>query len=281
MKSFRSLLGGKAPILLPGAHDALSARLIELAGFQAYGIGGAALSCTQLALPDAGLQSFGEYRDSVRRVMEGSTLPVMVDGENGFGDVKAVTRTVRSFEAMGVSGIALEDLVFPPALDRPPTVIPLDEMTRKLEAALAARSNEELFIIGRSDAAYAVNLDEALKRIRRFEEVGVDSVLVTGLTDIDSMHRVRDAVRVPIVAVIVEGSHWLALPPNELARMGFEIAIYPATLMIRVATAIRDGLDAINAHNISPQAQQITSADLSTALRISAWADIDARFAEK
>jgi 2,3-dimethylmalate lyase len=152
------------PLLLPGAHDALSARMIEDAGFTAYGIGDSALSATQLAMPDAGLQSFGEYRDGVARIMEGSSLPLMVDGENGFGDAKAVTRTVRSFEKLGVAAIAFEDLVFPPPLNRPPAVIAQAEMEAKLNAALGARN--KMLIIGRTDAAYA----SLLPHFRRIED---------------------------------------------------------------------------------------------------------------
>src|SRR5699024_7168911 len=89
MKSMKSLINPNHTVLIPQAHDALSARMIEAAGFQAMGIGGAALAATQLAMPDIGLQSFGEYRDALARTLQGSSLPAMVDGENGFGDAKA------------------------------------------------------------------------------------------------------------------------------------------------------------------------------------------------
>jgi 2-methylisocitrate lyase-like PEP mutase family enzyme len=113
----------------------------------------------------------------------------MVDGENGFGDAKAVTRTVRSFEGLGVAAIAFEDLVFPPPLNRPPSVIAKAEMEAKLRAALAARN--EMLIIGRTDAAYAVGLDEAILRAKAYTALGVDGLIVPGLADLDAYKRLR------------------------------------------------------------------------------------------
>ncbi len=276
MVNFHSLLSASSgtPLLLPGAHDALSARMIEATGFSAYGIGGSALSATQLALPDIGLQSFGEYRDAVGRIMEGSHLPVMVDGENGFGDAKAVTRTVRTFERMGVGGLALEDLEFPPQLGQPPRVIAREDICRKLEAALSARTERDLFIIGRTDAAHAVSLAEALIRVAEFETLGVDAVLATGLQDLDAYRRLRDAVRVPILAVVVPGSPWFAPSVEELKQVGIEAALYPAAILARILVSMREGLESIRP--IQGETAQTTS--LAGLLGVSQWTAIDRRF---
>jgi 2,3-dimethylmalate lyase len=276
MTTFHALLAASAgtPLLLPGAHDALSARLIEATGFAAYGIGGSALSATQLGLPDIGLQSFGEYRDAVGRIMEGSALPVMVDGENGFGDAKAVTRTVRCFERMGVGGLALEDLAFPPQLGRAPSVIARKDMCAKLNAALRARTGSGLFLIGRTDAAYTVDLEEALIRVREFEGFGVDAVLATGLRDLDAYRRLRDAVRIPILAVVVPGSPWFAPSVDELTRLGIEAALYPAAILSRMLGAMREGLESIRPIQAAP-AQETSLPGL---LRVAEWTEIDRRF---
>ena len=260
------------PLLLPGAHDALSARMIEDAGFKAYGIGGSALSATQLAMPDAGLQSFGEYRDGVARIMEGSSLPLMVDGENGFGDVKAVTRTVRSFERLGVAAIAFEDLVFPPPLNRPPSVIAQAEMEAKLSAALAAR--KDMLIIGRTDAAYAVGLDEAIIRAKAYAALGVDGLIVPGLPDLDAFKRLRAAVALPIIAVIVPGSPWYAPSQDELAEAEVEAALYPAAILWRIMAATSQGLDAIRAGN-GEGPDGFDPRSIAGLLRLPEWAAID------
>jgi len=276
MAALRDLLRGDAPLVMPSAHDALSARMIEAAGFPAYGVGGSALSATQLALPDLGLQSFGEYRDAVGRIMEASRLPVMVDGENGFGDVKAVTRTIRTFEAMGVGALALEDLVFPPVLGLPPAVIPAEEIDAKLKAALAARRGDEMMIIGRTDAAHAANLDEALRRCRRFEALGVDAVLATGLPDLDAYKRLRDTVKTPIMAVVVVGAPWYAPTIAELTSVGVQGVLLPAAILIRVAAAIQAGIEAIRAGDDTPPTG-FGFRELAGVLRVGDWARIDAQ----
>jgi 2-methylisocitrate lyase-like PEP mutase family enzyme len=260
------------PLLLPGAHDALSARMIEDGGFAAYGIGGSALSATQLAMPDVGLQSFGEYRDGVMRIMEGSRLPLMVDGENGFGDAKAVTRTVRSFEKLGVAAIAFEDLVFPPPLGRPPAVIAQAEMEAKLNAALAAR--EDMLIIGRTDAAYAVGLDEAIARAKAYAALGVDGLIVPGLAELDAYKRLRAAVAVPIIAVVVPGSPWYAPSQDELAEAGIEAALYPAAILWRIIAATAQGLEAIRSSGgAGPDGFDPRS--IGALLKLPEWAAID------
>jgi 2-methylisocitrate lyase-like PEP mutase family enzyme len=278
MIAFDTLATTGRPLVLPGAHDALSARMIEAAGFSAYGVGGSALAAVQLALPDAGLQSFGEYRDAVARIIEGSSLPVMVDGENGFGDAKAVTRTVRSFEKLGASAIAFEDLVLPPRLDRPPAVSPREEIQGKLRAALAARQSDDFQIVGRSDAAYAVDLDEAILRAASYEELGVDAVIVPGLADADAYKRLRDAVRIPIVAVIVPGSPWYAPSLDELARTGIEVAIYPAAILWRVVIAMQEGLAAIRDSGGAPPAD-FDPRIIGQYLRTADWAEVDSLYA--
>lgn len=277
MTQLRDLLAGGGPLLMPGAHDALSARMIQEAGFSAYGVGGAALSATQLALPDIGILSFGEYRDAVSRIMEGSSLPVLIDGENGFGDVKAVTRTVRCLERLGAGGIAFEDLNFPPRLGSRPTVIPVEDMAAKLGAALAARRDARMMIVARTDAAYAVDMDEAIARITGYAALGVDAVIVPGLPDRDAYQRLRDAVALPILAIVVPGSPWFAPTAQDLQEIGIEAGIYPAALLTRMVSAIDEGLTAIRTMN-GAAAGAIDMGGVARLLHVPAWTEIDQRF---
>ena len=278
MKTMKSLINPQKTVLIPSAHDALSARMIETAGFEAMGIGGAALAATQMAMPDVGLQSFGEYRDALARTLQGSSLPAMVDGENGFGDVKAITRTVQSFETLGVAGISFEDLIFPPSLTSPPAVVETAEMVAKLEAALAARSNPETFIVGRTDAAGILGLDEALNRARRYEEIGVDAVLLTGVQDHESLKKVRDQISVPIIALVVENGPWVTATPEELTAMGYEFALYPSTLMMGALTGYRDALTAIRNGSTTLPEGSVSHQEMGEIVRRNDWVELETKF---
>lgn len=275
MTSLRSLIRPGHTVIMPGAHDAITARLIEQSGFEAYSIGGSSLAASQLALPDIGLLSFGEYRDAVARTTGGSSLPFMVDGENGFGDAKAVTRTVRTFESMGVGALAFEDLTFPPTLGVPPSIIELDEITIKLEAALAAKQNAETMIIGRTDAAAVVSLDEGIARAKHFETLGVDGVLLTGVADHDALRRVRDEISVPIVAIVIESGPWAAPTPDELAAIGYELAVYPAGVLIGGLTGYRDALERMRSGATQLPDDSFGHCGMRGLLRPEEWAGID------
>lgn len=275
MTSLRALIAGERPLLLPGAHDALTARLIEHAGFEAYSIGGSSLAASQLALPDIGLQSFGEYVAGVDRAMAGSSLPVMVDAEHGFGDVKAVTRTVRAFERLGIGGFSIEDLRFPPSLTAAPSIVPLTEIESKLLAALTARTDPDTMIVGRTDAAAVGDLDEAILRARRFEAIGCDGVLLTGLADRDALARVRDAVSIPIVAIVVESGPWFAPTPSQLAELGVEAALYPASILLAALSGARDALGRIRDGAVDLPSDGIGHAGLRSLVDPDAWAGID------
>jgi 2-methylisocitrate lyase-like PEP mutase family enzyme len=276
MIDFNCLSKTGCPLLIPGAHDAFCASIIEAAGFSAYGVGGAALAATQLALPDAGLQSFGEYRDAVARIIEGSDLPLMVDGENGFGDVKAVTRTVQSFEKMGVDAIAFEDLVMPPKLGQPPKVVSREEINAKIKAALNARKSDGIQIIARTDSAYAVSVEEAIARVTEYAAFDVDGLIVPGLPNLDAYQQLRDAVNIPIIAVVATGSPWFTPSVNELIQVGIEAAVYPTAIISRLVLAIQEGLEAIRSENGALPAGFDLSI-LGNYLKTSSWAEIDNR----
>jgi 2-methylisocitrate lyase-like PEP mutase family enzyme len=276
--SFRQCVDRHRPLVLPVVHDALSARLAEQAGFHAYSIGGAALTCSQLAMPDLGIQSLGEYCAGIRMVMEGSRLPVFVDGENGFGDAKLVTRTVRAFESMGIGGAAFEDLRRPAQLGLPSAVEALDEVSGKLEAALSARRSGDFFVVGRTDAFAIHGLDEALRRARRYVEIGVDGVFVTGITAVDDLRRVADALDTCLMTALVEIGPFAKLTPQEFAALGYSLIVYPATVMLRTATAIRDALADIRNGRVDLPEGTMSYPDLTAVLGIADWTDIDQRF---
>ena len=152
--TWKKLLEDDAPLLLPAAHDALTAKMIERAGFKAYQMGGFASVGARHAYPDLDLCHFGEERAAFRDIIEASNLPVMIDADDGYGDVKNVTRTIQGYEALGASAIFFEDQETPKRCGHmeDKKVIPADRMVSKVKAALAARSDPNTFIIARTDA---------------------------------------------------------------------------------------------------------------------------------
>lgn len=241
---WRAALAAENPLLLPVAHDALSARLIERAGFRAYAIGGFALVGARHALPDVGLVGLGEMSAGMRDIMAGSSLPVLVDGDDGYGDVKNVTRTIRTYERLGAAAIFMEDQTSPKRCGHMAgkSVIAADLMAAKLRAAAAARERG-LFLIARTDARAVHGLDEALRRGELYLKSGADGLFIEAPQTVEELARVGSEFRhVPQMANMVEGGRTPIVLPAELARLGFAMVAYPTNLLFRVVAAMQNGL---------------------------------------
>jgi 2,3-dimethylmalate lyase len=244
--TWKELLARGEPLILPCAHDALAARLIERAGFAAYSVGGYALVGARHALPDIGLVAFGEMSAGIRDIMAASSLPVLVDCDDGYGDSKNVARTIAGYEAMGVAAIFMEDQRAPKRCGHMAgkEVIDADAMAAKLRAAVAARRSADFFIIARTDARAVHGLDEALRRAEIYLKAGADGLFIEAPQTIDELTQVGRAFQgVPQLANMVEGGgRTPVLPPSELYRLGFAMVAYPTSLIFRVARAIENAL---------------------------------------
>src|SRR6184192_2790688 len=220
--TWKELLARGQPLLLPCAYDALSARLIERAGFAAYAVGGYALVGARHALPDVGLVGCGEMSAGIRDIMAATSLPVLVDCDDGYGDVKNVARTIAGYEAMGVSAIFMEDQRAPKRCGHMAgkEVIDPEIMAAKIRAAAAARQNPDTFLIARTDARAVHGLDDALRRGELYLKAG-DELMRVG----------RAFAGRPQLANMVEGGgRTPILPPQELYRLGFAMVVYPVSL---------------------------------------------------
>src|SRR6516164_4379942 len=216
--TWKELLARSEPLILPCAHDALSARLIERAGFAAYSVGGYALVGARHALPDIGLVAFGEMSAGIRDIMAASSLPVLVDCDDGYGDAKNVARTIAGYEAMGVSAIFMEDQRAPKRCGHMAgkDVIDADAMAAKLRAAVAARRGADLFIIARTDARAVYGLDEALRRAEIYLKAGADGLFIEAPQSIDELTRIgRMFQGVPQLANMVEGGGRTPVLPSR------------------------------------------------------------------
>ena len=237
-ENWRSVLKRHAPVQLPSAHDALTARLIKRAGFHAYQIGGFALVGARHGVPDVDLTRFAEQSAAVRDIVAACDLPVLVDADDGYGDAKNVTHTVASYEAMGVSAIFIEDQVSPKRCGHMSgkEVVPADIMVQRLEAALAARRSPDFFIVARTDALGVEGLDAALKRGERYLRAGADGLYIEAPTSVEHLEQIGAAFKgVPQMTNMFEGDKqtpWLT--PMELSSLGFSMILYPTSLLFRV-----------------------------------------------
>ncbi|HJS97228.1 MAG TPA: oxaloacetate decarboxylase [Solirubrobacteraceae bacterium] len=222
------LVGDGGPLLLPGAPDALTARLIEQVGFEAVYVTGAGVTNRHLAMPDLALITLSELADHVEAMRGAVEIPIVVDADTGFGGPLNVRRTVQVLERRGANAIQLEDQVFPKRCGHfaGTEVIPADEMVAKLDAALDARRDDSLLIIARTDARQASGLEAALERAERYREAGADVIFVEAPQSREELAEVGRRLRGPLLVNVVEGGATPQLPAGEFGELGFSIVLY-------------------------------------------------------
>jgi 2-methylisocitrate lyase-like PEP mutase family enzyme len=288
MASLRELHQENQPLVSPLAHDALSARLIEAAGFKTFNIGGSALLAARYALPDLGLAGFAEMLAGIRDIVEASKLPCLVDADDGYGDVKSVVRTIKGYEAAGVSGALLEDQSRErkqPGAASASSVVPMEVMEQKLKAAMAARQNSDFVIIGRTDAYGTEGLDSAIKRAEQFLHLGTDGIFVAGLKTPADYARVGKAFKGAWnCAAIFEAAATPWLTPAELYNMGFSQVAYPNILIGRVAKSVEQGLQRLGQLAAGKESaftdgeRELALKGLADALDLQKWKDIERKY---
>lgn len=230
-----------APLVLPAAHDALTARIIERAGFKAYQIGGFAVAGTMHAVPDVDLEHYGEKSVAARNIINASSLPVLIDADDGYGDAKNVTRTVQEYEVMCASAIFIEDQVAPKRCGHMvgKAVIEKDQMVEKIKAAVAARSNRGFFLLARTDAIEPHGLRDAIRRADAYLKAGADGVYLEGPTTKTQLKEIGKHFRgTPLAVSVLEGggkTPWL--PPSEFHNLGFSMILYPTSILFQIAKA--------------------------------------------
>src|ERR1700736_1900231 len=201
--SFRQIINkavaDKRFLVVPGAHDALSARLIEKTGFECYFIGGFPAVGARYGLPDIGLKGFGDISAAVRDIMSACDLPVFVDGDDGYGDVKNVVHTVQTYERMGVSAILIEDQQWPKRCGHMvgKKVVPAELAEAKIRAACTERVNPETWILARTDARAVYDLDEAMRRAERYIRAGADGIFIEAPRSVEELERLGPVLDVP------------------------------------------------------------------------------------
>jgi 2-methylisocitrate lyase-like PEP mutase family enzyme len=242
----RALLDGDRLLVMPCCFDALSARMIEQAGFPLSFMSGFAVSAARLGRPDTGLISFGEMLDQGRSICEAVDLPIIGDGDTGYGNAMNVRRTVEAYARAGFAGVMIEDQVAPKRCGhtRGKEVVDRAEAKQRIRAAVDAReAGADVLIMARTDARFAHGLDEAIARCRSFADLGADILFLEAPRSESEMERLcRELPERPKMANIVEGGDTPALPPARLEEIGFRIAAYPLTLLSSAARAMQAAL---------------------------------------
>lgn len=239
-----ALLAEPNLLLAPGIYDSLSGLIATNAGAKAVYLSGASLAYTRFGISDLGLVSVSEVNDTLAAITDRIETPVIVDGDNGFGNALNVQRTVRSFERSGAAAIQLEDQAFPKRcghLDGK-TLISKAEMVGKIKAALDARNNQDMQIIARTDARAVEGLSAALDRAEAYCEAGADILFIEAPQSLDEMKQLtaQFAGRIPLLANMVEGGKTPIQSTDELAEIGYKIAIFPGGAVRAIAHHLTD-----------------------------------------
>jgi methylisocitrate lyase len=234
-------------IQVPGAPNALMGRLIERMGFEAAYLSGASLSTSVLGLPDVGLFTLSELVQQATFLTRSISIPLIVDADTGFGEALNVERTIVELEAAGVAAIQLEDQQLPKRCGHlsGKTLVDADTMCAKLRAATAARSDEDLVIIGRTDARGVHGLDDAIERAKRYVDAGADWIFPEALAGPDEFERFAREVEAPLLANMTEFGKSPLLTLDELAQLGYSVALYPVTAQRVAMKAVEAALAVI------------------------------------
>lgn len=241
-RRIRELLAKPGIIRSLGAHDVLTAVLIEQAGFESVFIGGFGTSASLYGLPDLNFLGMSEMADAVRRMAQRVTIPVIADGDTGHGDLHNVMRCISEFETAGAAGIILEDQVFPKRCGHfeGKQVIPAQEMVLKFKAAVRARYDADFLLIARTDAREPNGLDDAIDRINRYCDAGADVAFIEAPLSLAELETICRRVRYPKFVNMLAFGKTPILSVRDLDQMGFKIMVAPIDSVLLAARAMRE-----------------------------------------
>ena len=243
----KEIMGRRAAVIVPGAANAMFARVIEDVGFEAVYVTGAGIANMRLGVPDIGLATLSEVADTVANVADSVSVPIIVDADTGFGNPINMVRTVHVLERAGAAGIQIEDQVFPKKCGHfsGKEVIPLDDMVQKIHAAVDARKDGDLQIIARTDARAVEGLERAIERANAFVAAGADVTFVEAPLSLEELARIAREVSVPQIANIVFGGKTPDPGRPKLAELRFSVVLYANAALQAALKASYDVLRAL------------------------------------
>jgi 2-methylisocitrate lyase-like PEP mutase family enzyme len=227
-------------VTAPGIYDMISAKIADRLPFNALYMTGYGVAASHLGVPDAGIASFGDVVSRVRLMANGTSAPLICDGDTGFGGLLNVHHTVRGYEDAGCAAIQMEDQESPKKCGHTPDrrVVPIEDMVEKIKVAAAARRDPNFLIVARTDSRTGLGLDEAIRRGRAFAEAGADVIFVESPESVDELKAVGSAFDKPVLANMADGGKTPILSAKELKALGFSIAIFPGLGMLAAGAAL-------------------------------------------
>ncbi len=233
MKNLRNMLKSKKPLVIPGVYDALGAKIAQKVGFEAMFQTGYGTSATLFGMPDYGFIGATETVDNARHICRAVSVPVIVDSDTGYGNALSVWKIVKELESAGAAGIFLEDQKWPKRCGhmQGKEIIPQEEYTEKLSAALDARESKDFIIVARTDARAIEGLDEAIERGKQNKKTGANAIFVEAPRSLDEMKKIGKEINAPLVANMIEGGATPLSSAETLNKMGFKIILYPLSVL--------------------------------------------------
>jgi 2-methylisocitrate lyase-like PEP mutase family enzyme len=281
-QTLKQLLTRNRLLVAPGCFDGLSARLVQEAGFEAAYLSGGAVA-RSMGIPDIGLVTMSESIERAAQVVSVINIPIIADADTGYGNAVNLVRTVREFERAGVAAIHIEDQITPKRcghLDGK-EVISLDEMTQKLQAAMAARNDPDFCIIARTDARGVNGFDDAIKRGQAFAKLGVDAIFVEAPQSEEELGEIPKRIpNVPLLVNVFKGGKTPMLPVERLEKMGYRIAIYPSETQRAAIFAMRTALSTLKSKGTteSIDAALTTFKDRDKVVDLDGWQKVEKEF---
>ena len=240
ISALRTRLQQPGLLVAPGVHDMVSLRLADTFGFEALYMTGFGTVASHLGLPDAGLATYSDMVGRVEKMAQMTRVPLIADGDTGYGGLLNMRHTIRGYERAGAAAIQLEDQEFPKKCGHTPgrRVIPMEDMVRKIRVAVDARESKDFLIIARTDARTALGLDEALRRAEAYAQAGADILFVESPESEEEMRRIGRSFHLPLVANMVEKGRTPVLSRADLESIGYKLAIFPVTALLASAQAM-------------------------------------------
>lgn len=246
----RKLVNERHGLVVAGAFNALSARIIADRGFEAIFIAGSGMANMYMGLPDLGFIGLSETADCTARIRDAVDLPLLVDGGNGFGNPVNTYRTVQILERAGADAVQIEDLVYPKPCGRfgGKAVTSMREAEVNIKAAVDARKDSNLLIIGRTDAAVAHGFEAAMERAQRLGEAGADILFIEAVDSDTELRQIRNYVDKPLMINIVIGGKKPALDAKAFGDMGFNLVLYANAALQGAIAGMNNALDTLMQH---------------------------------